>query len=353
MPRDAQQPSSRTALFIRELGLHYATTDELTIRRRRNGNGFVYTNGRGQRLRNERTLYRLKRLAVPPAYEDVVYASDPYAHVQAKGRDSAGRAQYRYHPEWEKVRELRKAHRLAKLAKLLPKIRRWVTRQLRGSDATKEFAIASAVALVAETALRPGSEAYLQRHGTRGAATLSKSNVSIKGVTIRLQFRGKGGKPIEKEIKSPSLARALKVLGRLPGKRLFQYRSDDGSIHPLRRRDINPALRAITGQAITLKDFRTLNGSALALEELSAIEPKTSVRGRRRQILATMRSVAAELANTPTVCRKSYVHAAVVEAFESGRLRDLARKHASLRPIRLRERLLAEVLAGTTRMRPS
>ncbi|AXK82286.1 DNA topoisomerase IB [Pseudolabrys taiwanensis] len=355
IPPNAMHQNARTTsrdnVFMRSLGLRYATVEELTIRRRRNGTGFVYVNGRGRRLRDERTIYRLKRLAVPPAYEDVVYADDPHAHLQARGRDSAGRAQYRYHPDWEKVRELRKARRLAKLAVLLPKVRSWVARQLRGVEPTKDFAVASVIALVAATALRPGSEAYVQQHGTRGAATLLKSNMSIRGATIVLRFRGKGGKAIEKTVESRPLARALKLLCAVPGKRLFQYRAEDGVVRHLRRRDINIALRAITKQPITLKDFRTLNGSAIALQELAAIEAKSSIRGRRRQILATMRCVAAELANTPSVCRKSYVHAAVVEAFESGMLHALARKHAGLRAPRLREKLLMEVLATTDHLR--
>jgi len=350
MPSNAPT-HAHDARFMRELGLRYASAADLTIRRRRSGAGFVYTNGRGKRLRDERTLYRLKRLAVPPAYEDVVYALDPNAHLQARGRDSAGRAQYRYHPDWEKVRELRKARRLAKLAVLLPRIRAWMTRQLRGNEATRDFALASVVALVATTALRPGSETYLQQHGTRGAATLLKTNTAIKGSRIELRFRGKGGKDVHKEVESRPLARAFKILCKLPGKRLFQYRDEDGTVHALRRRDINAALQAITGHAITLKDFRTLTGSALALEELSAIEPKGSARGRRRQILATMRNVAAELVNTPAVCRRSYVHAAVVEAFESGMLYSLAQRHAGRRRATLREHLLGEVLAAATRTR--
>ena len=344
MAHIAQTTSQTTAQIMRELGLRYVGIDELTIRRKRNGTGFIYTNGRGRRLRDERTLYRLKRLAVPPAYIDVVYAPDPSAHLQAVGRDSAGRAQYRYHPNWEQVRELRKAQRLAKLVHLLPRIRTWVTRHLRSTEPNRDLALAAVIELVTVSALRPGSEAYARQHGTRGATTLHKSDVLIGAGIVMLKFPGKGGKRIEKEIKSARLVHALTVLRRLPGKRLFQYRNDDGVVCRLRRRDVNAGLKAMTGRSITLKDFRSLIGSALALEDLAALEPKQSARGRRRQILATMRRVAEELANTPAVCRRSYVHAAVVEAFESGRLRKMAGKHRSLRPAARRERMLANIL---------
>jgi DNA topoisomerase-1 len=331
--------------LLRELGLHYVSATELTIRRRRNGKGFVYFNGRGGPLRDQRTLYRLKRLAVPPAYRAVRFASDPHAHLQAIGRDAAGRRQYRYHPDWEKVRELRKARRLARLAEALPVVRRWVSRHLREREPTRERAIAAVIELVALAALRPGSETYAKQHGTRGAATLLKSDLTVTGTRIHLNFVGKGGKEIEKEIVSPRLAAALKQLAKLPGRRMFQYRNGGGAVVPLRRRDVNNALREIAGRAVSLKDFRTLIASGKALQQLSAMEPKSSERGRKRQLLTTMRAVAADLANTPAVCRKSYVHAAVVTAFECGDLQRIARRSGGLRSAAAREKMLAKVLA--------
>jgi len=336
-------PSTRPPdRLLRQIGLRYVTVDELTIRRRRNGAGFVYLNGGGRPLRDRRILFRLKRLAVPPAYEDVLYAADPHAHLQAIGRDAAGRAQYRYHADWEKVRELRKARRLARLAAALPKIRAWVSRHLGDRAPSRERAIAAVIDLVALTALRPGSETYAKEHGTRGAATLLKSNLRISGDRVSLRFTGKGGKAIEKELRSAKLATALRRLAALPGPRVFQYRNQDGAVLTLRRRDVNAALREIAGRAVSLKDFRTMIACSNALTHLAGLEPKPSERGRRRQLLATMRAVAADLANTPAVCRRSYVHAAVVEAFESGALRRVGRGPTSAAS---RERLLVKVLA--------
>jgi DNA topoisomerase I len=328
--------------LLRELGLHYVRTEALTIERRRRGSGFVYLDARGHPLRDERTLWRLKRLAVPPAYEAVRFAPDPHAHLQAIGRDAAGRAQYRYHPDWEKVRELRKARHLARLAEVLPVIRRWVSRHLKDHEPTQERAIAALIELVGLTGLRPGSEAYAKQHGTRGAATLLKSDLTISGAKITLNFTGKGGKEIEKTFECRRLADVLRALSKLPGKRMFQYRTAEGAIVPLRRRDVNTALKTIIGRAISLKDFRTLNASALAIEHLALLDPKPSERGRKRQLLAMMREIASELANTPAVCRKSYVHAAVVEAFESGVMQRLAKRAA--RSNAAREKMLLDIL---------
>jgi len=339
--------AGRTTAIIQRLGLRTVTVDQLTLSRRRNGKGFTYLAPNGRPLRDQRTLYRLKRLAVPPAYEDVCFAADPQAHLQAIGRDSAGRTQYRYHPDWEKVREVRKARRLSRLIPLLPKLRAWVARRLRDPEPTRELALAAMIDLVAATALRAGSETYAAQNGSRGAATLLKSDVGIKGDQISLCFRGKGGKTIEKSLRSARLARALKTLLALPGKRLFQYRGEDGAICRLRRRDVNAMLRDIVGCRIALKDFRTMIASSRALEELAAIEPKSSERGRRKQVLATMRAVAEDLANTPAVCRRSYVQAAVVTAFESGTLMRLAQRQS--RSNAGRERILAKVIETITR----
>lgn len=334
--------------ILRQLGLRYVTRAELTIRRRRHGTGFVYVNGTGRPLRDQRTLYRLKHLAVPPAYEDVIFAADPHAHLQAVGRDAAGRHQYRYHPDWEKVRELRKARRVAGLAKILPRLRAWVSRHLNDVEPTRERAIAALIELIALTALRPGSEIYAKEHGTRGAATLLKSNMTISGDTISLRFVGKGGKAIDKSFRSRRLAVALKRLCNLRGRRIFQYRNGNGQVVALRRRDVNIALQEVAGRSVSLKDFRTLIASASALAHLATIEPKASDRGRRRQLLTTMRSVAAELANTPAVCRRSYVHAVIVDAFESGELRRLARRSGIPTSAAQREKMLVSLFARLT-----
>jgi DNA topoisomerase-1 len=336
--------SRLAATALRRLGLRYVSTDTLTIRRQRKGDGYRFISARGRTIRDEITRARLKRLAVPPAYEDVLYAADPRAHIQAIGRDAAGRLQYRYHPEWEKVRERRKAKRLQRLVEALPRIRRAVNKHLGLAEPMREFALAAVIELVSCSAIRPGSESYAKANGTRGAATLLKSNITVDGATVTLKFRAKGGKAVEKEFRCPRVASALNVLVGLPGRRLFQYRAEDG-VRFVTASDVNAFLREIAGVKISLKDFRTLCASAAALEALAHMAPATSERGRRRQVKEAVTAVSEELANTPTICRKSYVHQTVVAAFENGKLTKFSETLKRRRSPAHREQLLAQVVA--------
>jgi len=343
----AQMLKSRLAArAMQRLGLRYVTTEELTIQRKRVGTRFTFVSPSGRIIRDEITRARLKRLAVPPAYEEVLYAADPRAHIQAIGRDAAGRLQYRYHPDWEKVREQRKARRLRRLVAAMPRIRRSVNKHLSVAEPSRAFALAAVIELVACSAIRPGSESYAKEHGTRGAATLLKSNVEVHGTRVALKFRAKGGKHIEKEFHCPRAATAINVLRDLPGARLFQYATPEGETRAVTASEVNAFLREIAGVKISLKDFRTLSASAAALEALARIEPAASERGRRRQVKEAVTAVSEELANTPAICRKSYVHQTVVAAFENGKLAtfsDLLKRRRS--PAR-REQLLAQVVAS-------
>jgi len=332
-------------VLAQRLGLRYVTTDALSIRRRRSGRGWVYIGIDGQPIQDPGIVRRLARLAVPPAYQDVLYAADPAAHLQAVGRDAAGRLQYRYHSQWEHVRESRKARRLARLAHALPQVRRSLGQYLASDNQTREFACAAVIELVACSAIRPGGEDYRRLHGTRGAATLLKSNVSIYGETITLKFRSKGGKIITKEFAAPRLARVIAMLRQLPGRRLFLYQAENGAVRGVTAREVNAFLREIAGTKISLKDFRTLLASASVLDALARIKPAASVRQRRKQVLEAVSAAAEDLANTPTICRKSYVHERVVTAFEDGvleRFSDILKNSRS--PTR-RAKVLARIVA--------
>ena len=336
---------SSTAALARRLGLRLVTTEALTIQRRRCGRGFAYYTAEGRLIRDRSVVRRLSALAIPPAYVDVLCAEDPSAHLQAIGRDAAGRLQYRYHPEWEKVREHRKAHRLARLVDALPRIRRSVAQYLAAAEATREFALAAVVELVARSAIRPGSESYARLNGTRGATTLLKSNVTISGETVTLRFRSKGGKEVVKEFAAPRLCAAIEIFRRLPGRRLFQYRGEDGTVRAVRAGEVNTFLRSVADAHISLKDFRTLCASASALDMLVRTLPAASARQRRKQVLEAVRAAAAELHNTPAICRKSYVHETVVSAFENGVLEDFSEMLRRCRSPARKEQLLAEIVA--------
>ncbi|WP_342643086.1 DNA topoisomerase IB [Rhodoligotrophos ferricapiens] len=344
MPNRHSRLAKRLAM---EAGLVLVGPDALTITREKRGLGYCFRDADGTLIRDLATIDRLRSLAVPPAYRNVRYAADPQAHLQAVGEDAAGRLQYRYHPEWEKVREAIKARRLATLAKALPLIRRQVRRTLCSRENDIAFCASAIIELTALTAIRPGSESYAREHGTRGATTLLKSNVRFSEDRILLTFKGKGGKRIEKEVTSPRLTKALARLRELPGRRLFKYLGQDGEVHTMRAGDVNAYLKEISGKSITLKDFRTLVASLDALESLLEVEPATSARARRSQAQKAIAAVAEDLANTPAVCRKSYVHVAIVEAFEDGRLARVRKKPQRSRTAASFE-LLARIVAGHT-----
>jgi DNA topoisomerase-1 len=309
--------------LARKLGLHMVKPAGLTIRREPEGEGWIYRSARGRHIKDSRVIGRLNSLAVPPAYVDVLYANDARAHLQAIGRDAAGRLQYRYHPDWEKIREIRKAQRLIGLIEVLPRIRRTLATRLNSEGHTREFALAAVIELISASALRPGNEEYAKAHRTRGATTLLKSNVRCGGDDMLiLCFRAKGGKQVRKEIRHARLCTAVGRLRELPGPRLFQYRAEDKTIRLVSATDANEFLREIAGCAISLKDFRTLCGTAEALEALAAIEPANSASARKKQIVAAIKNAAGKLENTPAICRKSYVNPAVLTAFETGALRD-------------------------------
>ncbi|WP_414709586.1 DNA topoisomerase IB [Rhodopseudomonas sp.] len=333
-------------ILASDLGLKLGVQDELTIRRIKRGKGYAFIRADGSVVRHRGTIKRLNAMAMPPAYVEVRYAADPTSHLQAVGRDVAGRLQYRYHSDWEKVRETRKAHRLATLVGALPKIRRAVSQHLASSEPNREFALAAVIELIARTAIRPGNESYARLNGTRGATTLLKSNVAIDDDCVVLSFKAKGGKAVRKECDASKLIRALGILRTVPGKRMFQYRDDAGVVRNISTAQVNTFLREIAGIKISLKDFRTLMASAVVLESLSRISPATSQRGRRKQVLEAVRAAADELSNTPAICRKSYVHDTIVTAFEDGILERFAATMKGYRSQSKREQLLMQVVAA-------
>ena len=327
-------------------GLRYVTVDRLTIRRRRQGSGFCYLGPDGRVIRDRGVRQRLQRLAVPPAYQDVLFATDPDAHIQAIGRDAAGRLQYRYHARWQGVREASKARRLAHLADAMPRIRRRIARHLNSGDPGRAFALSAVIDLVMRSAIRPGRESYARMNGTRGAATLLKSNITVDGDTLQLKFRAKGGKDVCKEVRAPRLAAAIAILRQLPGRRIFQYRDARGTVRPVTAQDANSFLREIAGAPISLKDLRTLCASSAMLDALLRTPPAKSERTRRRQVRDAVTLVSQDLANTPTICLNSYVHKSIVTAFEQGALEKASAEFNGRGSPSSRERLLAKVISS-------
>jgi DNA topoisomerase I len=293
----------------------------LTILRWRRGRGFSYVGEDGAPIRDEETLTRIRSLVIPPAYRDVRIAADPRAHLQATGRDEAGRIQHRYHPDWEKVRERRKLKRLQRLIDALPKLRAAIANDLKARMLSHEKAVACAAAIIDRCHIRVGNDAYARENGSYGASTLLKRHVAVSGRRVELSFRGKGGKEISCVAEDAALARALTRIMTLPGRPLLQYRREDGTSARVRAGEINAYLRRVSGLPISSKDLRMLAANAAAAELLLAGDVAASETGRKRQLADIMRTISERLVNTPAVVRKSYVHAIVVSSYASGKLK--------------------------------
>lgn len=301
--------------------LRRVRAEALTIRRLRRGSGFSYVDEAGTPIREPETLARIRSLAIPPAYQDVRIAADPRAHLQALGRDDAGRIQHRYHPDWERVRERRKLSRLNRLIEALPKLRAAVQRDLKIRTLSREKALACAAAIIDRCHIRVGNDAYARENGSYGASTLLKRHVALNGRRVELRFRGKGGKDIACAAEDAALVRALARITTLKGRHLLQYRREDGSLARIRASEINAYLQRVSGLPISSKDLRMLAANAAAAELLLAGDVAASETGKKRQLADIMRAISERLVNTPAVVRKSYVHAIVVSSYASGKLK--------------------------------
>jgi DNA topoisomerase-1 len=278
-----------------------------------------YVDPDGRPIRDLEVLRRIKRLAVPPAWTDVWICPDPNGHLQAVGRDARGRRQYRYHERWRAIRDEVKYGRMLAFGQALPGIRRTVARHLALPGLPRDKVLATVVRLLEATRARVGNEEYRRANGSFGLTTLRSRQVKVGGQQLRMEFRGKGGKLHRLEVSDPRLARVVRRCQDLPGHELFQYLDDAGQRHAISSTDVNEYLRAITGQDFTAKDFRTWTGTVLAARALCAADAPS-----KRAITMAVADVAEHLGNTPAICRKSYVHPAVIDAFLEGGLRRIA-----------------------------
>lgn len=299
-------------------GLRYCSADQPGISREKRGSGFVYRDPKGRIVRDAKTLARIRGLVLPPAWTGVWISTDPRAHLQATGRDAAGRKQYRYHAGWRAERDSTKYYRMLEFAAVLPAIRKRTRRDMMGPANCRPRVLATVVELLARTFIRIGNEEYMRKHKSHGLTTLQDRHVKIHGRKLHFSFRGKSGVFQSIEIEEPRLAKAVRECQDLPGQFLFQYRDDQKKIRGLSSTDINNYLREISGAAFTAKDFRTWAGTlaaAQALDELEIPESKTAL---NRTIVKAIDRVAATLGNTRAVCRSSYIHPAVIDSFKDG-----------------------------------
>jgi DNA topoisomerase-1 len=299
-------------------GLRYAVVAEPGISRQRRGKGFVYRNPQGRIVKDAKTLARIRALVLPPAWTEVWIATDPRAHLQATGRDAADRKQYRYHSMWTAQRDSTKYHRLLAFAEVLPAIRRRTRRDLMGPACCRPRVLATVVELLARTYIRIGNEEYARKHQSHGLTTLQDRHVKIRGGKMHFAFRGKSGVFQSIEIEEPRLAIAVRQCQDLPGQTLFQYIDDAKKRRILSSSDINAYLKDVTGGKFTAKDFRTWAGTLAAAQALDAMETPSSKTTTNRSIVLAVDRVAGMLGNTRAVCRKCYIHPAVLHGFADG-----------------------------------
>jgi DNA topoisomerase-1 len=298
----------------RAAGLRYATDARPGITRRRRGRGFSYHAPDGSVIRDPDVLGRIRSLAIPPAWTDVWICPWPNGHIQATGRDARGRKQHRYHSDFRAHRDEAKFERLLAFADALPAIRERVDRDLGRPGLPREKVLAAVVRLLELTLIRVGNDEYTRLNRSFGLTTMRDRHVRVEGSAIRFRFNGKGGKLHEVGLRDRRLAGLVRRCQELPGQELFQY-VEDGTVGDVASDDVNAYLREIAGEDFSAKDFRTWAGTVLAYRALCELRPADDERTAKRNVVEAIRQTSKVLGNTPAVCRQSYVHPAVVEAY--------------------------------------
>jgi DNA topoisomerase-1 len=300
--------------------LRYVTDQSPGIRRIASGGTFRYVSADGKPIRDPATLERIRTLAIPPAWTSVWICPDPRGHLQATGRDARGRKQHRYHPRWREVRDEVKFDRMLAFARALSAIRRQTARDLARPGLPRRKVVAAVVQLLEKTLIRVGNDEYARGNQSYGLTTLRDQHALVSGSTVRFRFRGKSGKAHDIRLTNRRLAQIVRRCRDLPGAELFQYVDDHGRVVDIGSSDINEYLREVAGQDFTAKDFRTWAGTVLAACALGALTSYSSSSEAKRNMLGAIDGVAALLGNTRTICRKSYIHPAVLDGYMDGTL---------------------------------
>jgi DNA topoisomerase-1 len=301
-------------------GLHYACDTCPGISRQRQGKDFTYTKPHGRPVKDPDDLTRIRSLAIPPAWTHVWISPDPLGHIQATGRDARGRKQYKYHPRWRQTRDSNKYEKMIAFAKALPRIRQNVEKHLRLPGLPREKVLAAVVKLLETTLIRVGNAEYAKDNHSFGLTTMRDGHADIHGDHVRFHFKGKSGIKHSIEFHDPRLARIVKNCRDLPGQELFQYLDDEGNVRDIGSADVNDYLREIAGEEFSAKDFRTWAGTVLAAMALREFESFSSKKQANHNIVAAVESVAKKLGNTKAVCRKCYIHPAILDSYLEGTL---------------------------------
>ncbi|MBC5800937.1 MAG: DNA topoisomerase IB [Candidatus Eremiobacteraeota bacterium] len=300
----------------RSAGLRYVDDTMPGITRKKVRSGFAFFSPDGKRITDDDGLRRIKSIGVPPAYEHVWICPLPNGHLQATARDAKGRKQYRYHKRWREVRDENKYVSTIAFGEALPTLRARVEKDLKRECMSREKVIATVVRMLDDTLIRVGNETYARDNGSYGLTTLRPRHVRVIGEKrIRLRFRGKSGVEHAITIDDKRLAKTIARCRHLPGELLFSFLDDEGHVHPVQSDDVNDYLRDTMGSDFSAKDFRTFAASVICATELEKAGVAGSVADAKHNVTAAVTVTAKRLGNTPTVCRKSYVHPAVIETY--------------------------------------
>ena len=306
--------------------LEYARLDGPGWTRKKRGKGFSYYDANARPIRDREVIARIEKLAIPPAWTRVWISPSPRAHIQATGHDAKGRKQYRYHERFRALRESAKYQHVLRFARHLPALRRRLARDLRRPGLEQDKVLSAVVELMQRTCIRVGNDRYAEQNGSYGLTTLRDRHARFRGSALEFEFKGKSGKVHRIRLDDARLARIVRRCRDLPGQRLFQYVTADGQFRAVTSGDVNDYLQRVTGEPFSAKDFRTWAGTLLAVHALAACEPCTSLAAQRREVKRAMEQVSKELGNTIAVCRKSYVHPAVIDQYTTGELEAAIRK---------------------------
>ena len=302
----------------KEAGLRYVVDNRPGIQRRRAGKGFRYLSADGKTIRDHETLTRIRSLVIPPAWKDVWITPVANGHLQATGRDAKGRKQSRYHPDWRAARDETKYEHLLEFAQALPQIRKRIDEDLSLPGLSRQKILATLVRLLESTLIRIGNTEYAKTNKSYGLTTMRNKHTHVEGSTMTFSFQGKSGVRHTINLTDRRVAKIVQRCQHLPGQELFQYLDEEGSTHTIDSQDVNDYLREISGRDITAKDFRTWAGTVMACILLRQAEAFTSEAQAKRNVVAAIQEVAKRLGNTPAVCRKCYVHPAVLDKYMSG-----------------------------------
>lgn len=300
-------------------GLVYVSDEDRGIRRERQGEAFAYFKPNGDPLTDETALERVRKLAIPPAWTDVWICPKASGHLQATGRDVKGRKQYRYHPQFREVRESTKYEHMMEFARALPALREKVAEHMALRGLPREKVLATVVHLLETTLIRVGNDDYARTNKSYGLTTLRNPHVKVDGAELRFQFKGKSGKTWRLQVKDRRIAKVVRACQDLPGQRLFQYQ-DGEELREVTSADVNAYLKEVTGADITAKDFRTWAGTVMAALALQEFERFDTQAAAKKNLRDAIERVSSRLGNTPTICRKCYIHPEVLTAYSEGAL---------------------------------